>query len=105
MRKLTGLIRPIVIFNTKEIILADQGAMDYIKSLRVKLDEDNHTPKQIIINFNKHIQLEPILESADMFKFEIEAKKGKGKQWIFNLSPVMTSIDIDSYRFRLEILI
>lgn len=106
IKKITGLIRPIVIFNSKEIILADQGAMGYIESLAIKLDEeDNHTPEQIIINFNKHIQLEPILESADMFNFEIEAVKGTNKQWIFNLSPIMTCGEISSYRFRLEILV
>lgn len=105
IKKLTELISPILLFDSKEVILSDHGAMDYIKNFSIELDKsNNHTPTKIIFNFKKHIQIPPLIESIDMFRFQITTEKSKLNTWIFNLSPIETCDEIDSYKFKLEIL-
>ncbi len=105
IKKLSGIIRPSVIFTSKEVVIADQGGLGFIKTITVNLDkEDKHNPREIIIKFNKFMPLQPILTSLSAFQFHSEASRGKDFSWVFPIDPYVTTPDIDHYVFRVEIL-
>ncbi len=99
--------RPIVIFDQHRSVHVDSGAMKFIDDIKVVME--GKEPKRIIISPNRHLNVEPILESLDA-NYVIEAKRGTKFDWIYELSPII-SITTESSakpkeikRFRLEII-
>ena len=105
IKRLSEIIRPSVIFTSKEVVIADQGGMNFIKSITVKLDkEDNRLPSEIIIEFNRFIPAQPILTSLSSFQFYSVASRGKNFSWVFSIEPLSVANNVDDHTFRVEIL-
>jgi hypothetical protein len=108
IHKLASALRPTVIFNQKGSILVDQGAMQFIKSIDIKLDDDKNNiyPKQIIIHATKHLSYAPLLSPLDGNGLSnISISRGKKYDWIYILDYFMTNDEWDELRYRLEIIL
>ncbi len=106
--KVRSQIRPMVVFNQDESILVDTGGMQYIESIRVILDQDKKTPKEIIVTPKLYLAVAPILESFDD-GFVIDPVRGKEFQWVYKLGVINhlvfeSATRSGSNRFRLEII-
>jgi len=106
LRELAMSVSPSVIFDEKETIVADSGAMAYLEKIAVSKGEKGEL--QITIKPIKYIGIEPILEPLDS-RYAIKAERGHGYDWIFQLnsmnvvtwhSPKERRVE----RFRLEII-
>lgn len=107
IKKLTTLIRPSVVFTSKEVILSDQGGMNYIKSINIEFKENELEPSKIIIDFYNFMQNQPILTSLDAFQYFQKAERGKHYLWEFKIDSIMSTADAETnnyYTFRIEIL-
>lgn len=101
--------RPIVIFDQNSSILVDNGAMKFIDSIEVVLNDQNKQPEKIIVSPNRHLNIAPVLESLDD-DFVIESKRGDKFDWIYELRSINHLLLSSSAkpkelkRFRLEII-
>ena len=108
IRKVASHIRPFVIFDEKESILVDGGAMQYIENIEIVFNEDNKITETIITP-KVHLPIAPILESLDE-EFAITSKRGKKFQWIYEMGSIDTmalessAIRSGINRFRIEII-
>jgi hypothetical protein len=107
IEKLAKIIRPSVIFDSNEVILADLGATEYIESIKIVRYEDKEkkVPVSIEVKCKKFLHLAPLLTSIDQYTFIETVERGPRFMWIFTLKPLgyLTS-DVPPYRFRLEVL-
>jgi len=106
MHELARHVRPSLIFDDNESIIADMGANQYISD--IKVSRPNKKNVLIIISPNEYLGVEPVLEALDA-EYIIHAKRGKKFDWIFNLSAIQqlvleSSPERDNERFRLEII-
>ena len=105
IKKLSAIIRPSVIFTSKEVVISDQGGMNFIKSITVKLDKGNLLlPSEIVIEFIRFIPVQPILTSLSSFQFYSVASRGKNFSWVFSINPLSSSSEVEDHIFRVEIL-
>ena len=106
IEQLAKLIRPSVIFDTNEVILADLGAMDFIKSIKVSSEKElgGIVPTQIEIDCKNFIALPPLLTSLDTYTYAETVERGPGFSWIYKLNPVSYTEAQPFLRFRIEIL-
>jgi hypothetical protein len=99
--------KPTAIFDQDGSILVDDGAMNYIKSIKVYIGDANE-PERIVISPHQHLQVAPLLESLDV-DFYIEVKRGDKFDWMYTLRTIkrlalMGSADPpDQKRFRVEV--
>ncbi len=102
--KLSKLIRPAVIFDNKDTVLADLGAMEYIESISVSGNEEHPLlPRCIELKCKKFLALAPMLTSIDLYSYkETVSRKGKCG-WIFELEPMSYESSDATFRFRLEV--
>jgi hypothetical protein len=107
LAQLSRTLRPSVVFDSDERILADLGAMQYLKALSVTPATDS-SPLQITIEPAEFLGVEPVLESLD-HDAVIQAQRGKGLSWVFTVRDY-AFLELESsptsgpVRFRLEIL-
>lgn len=100
--------KPTAIFDQNESVLIDDGAMKYIKSIKVRIGDGNE-PDRIVVSPNLHLQVAPLLESLDV-DFYIEAKRGEKFDWVYTLGSIQRIVFESSAdppaqkRFRLEII-
>jgi hypothetical protein len=106
IEKLAKVIRPSVIFNSNEAILADLGASEYIESIKIVryFDKENKIPVSIEVKCKKFLPLAPLLTSIDQYTFAESAERGAGFMWIFKLEPLGYTENAPPFRFRLEVL-
>jgi len=107
--KIKSQVRPIVIFDRNESILADSGGMQYIDDIEIIEDENDENRIEIIITPKVYLAIEPLLESLDS-EFSINVKRGEKFQLIYELKRVKrlllaSSSKHKNNRFRLEIII
>jgi hypothetical protein len=106
IEKLAKIIRPSMIFNSKESVLADLGASEYIESIKIVKyeDKENTIPTVIEVKPKKHLALAPLLTSIDQYTFIETAERGAGFMWIYKLQHLGSTSPAPPYRFRLEVL-
>jgi len=97
-------VRPAVIFDSKNSILANQGGLQYINSIEV-VPGDGTVPREIRIRPAAFLSVAPLLESLDEPGLNGTASRGEGTEW----RPQITGggyVESGAVnpRFRLEIL-
>ena len=106
--RISRLIRPSVIFDNKGVILADLGAMEYLKSLDLAYDDKiQELPIRVEVKCKKFLALPPLLTSLDNYSYLEKSTRGKELSWVFELDPgsyVIGDGKEGYFRFRLEIL-
>jgi hypothetical protein len=107
LHKIAEYSRPSLIFNAKEHVVADSGALPYIdpKDIKVTRLTDAGLPGHIHIGFVRACRTPPILTPI-LDVVEIRTASGKGLDWEFDLDwsqwrPGKPDADI---HFRLEIV-
>jgi hypothetical protein len=86
LRKIAAQSRPSLIFNSKESIVADMGAVQYVKpdDIRVTKRAAGNMPGHIHIGFVRLCSNAPILTPLHDV-VEIKTERGKGLDWEFDL--------------------
>ena len=102
--ELSQKVRPALIFDASETIHADMGASDLIEIIEVVENTKDKGDYQIIITPKNHLPYPPLLESIDTFEFVVKSERGKGHEWIYNLSLYGCTDCKAIPRFKLEIL-
>jgi hypothetical protein len=108
LKELSRSIRPSVVFDEKQSIVADIGAMTYLEKIVIKKG-DNDTLK-IFVTPKEYIGIEPVLEALDS-AYAIQAERGSGYDWIFQLNSMNlvrqegpNPDETRPQRFRLELI-
>lgn len=106
LRELAMSVRPSVIFDENDSVVADSGAMTYISQIAVTKGEKDSL--MIVVKPYRYIGTEPILEPLDG-EYAITAARGKGYDWVFELKSMnMLTFGAPkerrAERFRLEII-
>lgn len=111
IKKVASHVRPYVIFDENESIEIEGGAMQYLESIeveRVVVMKEDAPRFNITITPKNHLAYAPLLEAVIPVMFDITSKRGKGHQWIYELTAGWNAVSSDKenepYRFRLEIL-
>ena len=106
IEKLSKSIRPSMIFDSKESIIADLGGSEYIEYIKIVKYEDQEKKIPIVIEVKpkKYLALPPLLTSIDQYTFMETAERGPGFLWIFKLQVLGSTSPAPPYRFRLEVL-
>lgn len=107
LRKIAGSLRPMVIFDENASILLDHGAMEVLNDIDViRPDGGGNAPEKIIIQSKRHLSHAPILQTLENELINIEATRGKGYEWRYQLEYVMyDDVFTGKRRFRLEVLV
>jgi hypothetical protein len=107
LRKIAAQSRPSLIFNAKESIIADMGAVQYVKpdDVRITKRTADGWPQHIHIGFTCPLSIPPILTSL-YDSARIVADRGKGLDWEFEINWELEpgSKDDKDRLYRLEIL-
>jgi len=98
---LSANLRPYLIFDNKEIILFDRGALKYIEEIKVV--HFRNIPDTIIVTPKNFLPTAPLIEPLGPTGFEITAERGKNLTWVYKLEWQSTSSGLTE-KFRLEIL-
>ena len=106
LKELSHNIRPSVVFDQRNSVLADMGAMKYIESITVVVEDGE--PKKIVLSPKVFLGVAPILVCLDGH-FEIIKKQGKKYDWEYELKHVSRLLiesagQITNHRFRIEIV-
>lgn len=107
IRKVAAHIRPYVIFDVNESILADGGAMQALEQIKVEIGtEDGTLPVKIVVTPKYHLAHPPLIEKlgAGRFIHTPNPKRGVGHQWIYEFEVVHWEEDETPVCFRLEII-
>ena len=106
VREVASHVRPSLLFDENGSILADQGATQYISPNiqveRVTAGGNSNTPIRIVISPNQHLAYPPLLENRSGHAIKIDAKRGEGFQWIYELH--QWGWTGERYIFHLEIV-
>jgi hypothetical protein len=110
LRKIAAESRPMLVFKGNESIVADEGAAQFIKEIKVTrrggMGETN-LPAHIHIELTKFFPQTPILTLLTPSFCEVAVERGKGFSWEFNLEYGSIPMDKDignQVLFRFEIL-
>ena len=112
LRKIAAYSRPSLIFNGKESIIADMGAVQYlhpkdasVKDIRITSRINGRIPHHIHIGFTRSLSVAPILTSLYDVS-QITAGHGRGLDWEFELdwNPLPNGTNEADLLFRLEIV-
>ena len=98
---LSANLRPYLIFDNKEIIFFDRGALKYIEEIKVV--HLHNIPDTIIVTPKNFLPTAPLIEPLGPTGFEITAERGKNLTWVYKLEWQSTSAGLTE-KFRLEIL-
>jgi len=106
LKELSHSIRPSVVFDQKNSVLADMGAMKYVESIDVVVEDGE--PKKIVLSPKVFLGVAPILVCLDGH-FNIIVNQGKKYDWEYELKHVdriliSQSGQIANHRFRIEII-
>jgi hypothetical protein len=105
IREVVSVFRPALIFDNHERILADQGALKFIQTVKVVSQGEDAVPSEIIVTPKEFLAVAPLLESLDIDETDIEAERGEGLNWIFKLNVQKVIMgNVQTVRFRLEVL-
>jgi hypothetical protein len=112
IKKIANRIRPYVIFDEKDTILADMGAMNYLHSIHVEvvLENPDAIPSyKITVTPNQFLSNVPILQVLEGHFYEVKTGRGPGYEFVYTIDVTGISagdnVERTHARFRLEILI
>jgi hypothetical protein len=77
-------VRPALIFDATDRILTDLGAVSYVESLDVHMD-DAGKPVEIHLVMREWLAQPPIVTSADEAIYTVEVTRGTGASWEYDL--------------------
>jgi len=106
LRELARSVRPSVVFDENESIIADIGAMTYLES--IEITNDDKEILKIVVKPKEYLGIEPVLEPLDE-AYAIKAERGSGYDWIFQLNSMNVVVydgpkEKRPERFRLELI-
>jgi hypothetical protein len=108
LRKIASRSRPSLIFNAKESVVADMGAVQYIdpKDIRITKRTTGGWPQRIHIGFVRPLSIPPVLTSL-YDSAEIRAERAKALDWEFEVSWSVEPLSKDDKDrlYRLEIIV
>ncbi len=105
--KLARSVRPSLLFDERGSIVADMGAVSFVKNINVTTNGEADI--DIVITPYEYLGIEPVLESLDG-RYRIQVERGEMFDWTYHLYgiPVVTagasSLPSVLQRFRLELL-
>lgn len=109
-REIAARIRPALIFDANETILADQGAGSYIESIRVTSEESGLT--KIVVTPRRHLASAPWLDCLSQPGAQVRWERGHGHDWIYEVSYLAYIGEAEPEgwgplpsRYRLEVLL
>jgi len=101
-------VRPFLVFDETEAILADKGAWQYIDKIEVTPGNAGEEPDAITVFPKIVLNVAPILESLDA-DFVINERRDGNMNWTYELGSIdrlllESSATLTRWRFRLEII-
>jgi hypothetical protein len=107
LQKLFRVIRPSVVFDEKERVLGDFGAMSLLEGVAVTPSQADQ-PLRIVVKPREFLGVEPILTSLDS-PAVIRGERGRGFTWVFRVYWIQSILaekppEPSPQRFRLELL-
>lgn len=100
--------RPSLIFDSRNRILDDRGAMEYLSAPPRFEDATQDSPPMIVVAPTVHLASPPLLQVLDAYAYDFIAERGEGLQWIFRGHAHRGGVVVESQssnpRFRLEII-
>lgn len=104
LRGIATQLRPAIIFDSRNRILADQGGLLFVRSVKA-IPGNGSIPTEVVVHPRAFLAVAPLLESLDEPGLNIEAVRGEGLQWRYTLhGGGMFESGAKNPRFRLEIL-
>jgi hypothetical protein len=113
IERLSLLVKPDMVFDQTESVLADRGASAVIRErgIHVKMGglfgkpDTRQVPVEILIEFSKHLAVPPLLTALNADVVTITTKRGKNFDWLYILDYSMGGDYDESYthKYRLEI--
>lgn len=104
LKAIASEVRPAVIIDSESRVLADQGGLRYIDHFEF-IKSNGRNPDQIILTPRGFLAEAPMVESLDVEGYNIEAKRGKGLEWRYNLvNGAYVESGVKVPRFRIEIV-
>lgn len=103
VKELSGALRPYAIFDEKEAILVDRGAMAFIETIEVRMNVKDALPEKIIVHPKVHLDQCPILIPLDTDSSAIKEFRGKKFDWIYEIEYIGYS-DREQRKFSIEVI-
>jgi len=103
IKNIATSLRPYAIFDEKEKILVDRGAMKFIGSIEVRINDENKLPNEILIHPIHHLDQAPILIPLDTDISEIKETRGKKFDWIYEIE-YHGYTDREQRKFSIEVI-
>ncbi len=98
-------VRPAIVFDDKNRILADLGGLRFIEKVRFLPVPNKMGHSVITVTPRAYLPISPLLTSLDMGALEIRPRRGEQLDWVYDLEDKgITARSLESMRFRLEIL-
>jgi len=88
LKELSASLRPYAIFDEKETILVDRGAMAFIESIEVRMDTANKLPTKILVHPKLHLDQAPVLIPLDTDMSIVKESRGKKFDWVYDIEYV-----------------
>ncbi len=104
IRKISSNIRPSVVFDSRQSIEIDLGAMQFIEKIEVVPSKDPRFPKKIVVSPKEYLAHAPFLTTLDETEFVIMVERGQKFDWVYHLGISKYIGNIEKTRFRLEIV-
>jgi hypothetical protein len=101
--------RPSLVFDSRNRVLDDQGAMAYLSKAPRFINAAEDRPPEIVVAPKIHLASPPLLQVLDTYYCDFEAERGEGLTWIFrgHWQPgggFIEEAQSSNPRFRLEIV-
>jgi len=107
LRELARSVRPSVVFDERGSILADLGASNLIKEIKVTKEQKETLTLTITVTPCEYLGIEPVLEALDGY-YAIRAERGSKYDWVFHLTDIGVTYEAPEemrpQRFRLDII-
>lgn len=103
IKELSGSLRPYAIFDEKETILVDRGAMVFIDTIEVRMDAANKLPTKIIVHPKIHLDQAPILILLDADMSNVKESRGKKFDWVYEIEYLGYN-DREQRKFSIEVI-
>jgi len=103
--ELASRVRPSVVFDAEDKILADLGGLNYIDRVHVERTT-NLMPVRIILTPKHFLAQAPLLTSLDAVELSgaEQPVRGPGITWVYNIGVFNMMADVPHMRFRIEII-
>src|SRR6185503_14624595 len=102
LRKIAAEVRPALIFDSQNRILADQGGLEYIAEVKFTPGTDDRHPATLVVTPRAFLPVAPLLESLDVEGYQITAERGPGIAWVYTMqSNRFLESGVSVERFRL----